>query len=377
MASAKRKDGGISTKTQDDRSQKRRRLDASGKKKRPPLSERNEKTPTAAHASSKLATISQLANEQPAFPRGGADILTPLEKKQIRAQAERDVLIEQKQKKINHLFDSPEDDAISLEGQGDDLSEIGGQVKKSKSNKSSKRLKVQKVNAESTPRIEGLNYKRITSGSLILGRIAKVNPRDLAVSLPNNLTGYVPLTAVSAQLNKKIESLVGKGLRDGLGNDDSHEEEDDVDLRHYFHSGQWVRVSVTSTEADATQATGKAKKRIGLSLDPKLTNGGLKSKDLAVNCTLQGSVISIEDHGLIVDVGLPDGNARGFIPSQELHDGLEHSQVKPGMVLLCLVKSLGGGGRIVKLSAKIENLDTSKALSLAPSVSTFLPGTLV
>ena len=40
------------------------------------------------------APISLSANEQPAFPRGGASLLTPIERKQIQAQATRDALRE-------------------------------------------------------------------------------------------------------------------------------------------------------------------------------------------------------------------------------------------------------------------------------------------
>jgi rRNA biogenesis protein RRP5 len=379
MAPAKRKDDATSTKFREDGSIKRRRLDPSEKLKRQPFSEGNAKTTAVTPASSKLPTISQLANEQPAFPRGGAGILTPLEKKQIRAQAERDVLIEQKRKKSKEFFDSHEDDELSSDAQDAPLSEVGERVKKSRSKKSSKKAKV-KDQTDLTPRIEGLNYKRITSGSLILGQIAKTNLRDLAVSLPNNLTGYVPLTAISPQLTEKVESILSKEVEDSQEHESSDDEEDAINLSHYFHLGQWVRVAVTSTGEDASHVTGKAKKRVELSLDPNVTNPGLAWKDLAVNCTLQASVSSIEDHGVIVDLGLSDAEVQGFIPNRELPHGLELSHVKPGMIFLCLVSSFGGGGRIVKLSANIENSGTSNAshgLSTAPTVNTFLPGTLV
>ena len=379
MASAKRKDGAALSKSRENGSNKRRRLDVSEKHKRQPLSETSVKSSTVASGPSKSSTIPTLTAEQPAFPRGGADILTPLEKKQIRAKAERDVLIEQKRKKQHDLFDPQESDEDLSDGRSDALSEVGNDYTEQKSKRASKRPKVQKHEPDLTPRIEGLNYKRITPGSLILGKIAKVNPNDLAVALPNNLTGYVPLTAISPLLTEKIELFLSKDVEHDLEHEKSADEEDDVNLSHYFRPSQWVRVAVTSTGEEG-QPRGKAKKRIELALDPTLTNRGLAWKDLALNCTLQASVISVEDHGVVLDTGLSDVTAKGFIPTQDLPHGLELSQVKPGMVLLCIVSGLAAGGRIVRLSARIEIPTTKKTsftLDTAPSINTFLPGTLV
>ncbi|KAF7512166.1 hypothetical protein GJ744_002328 [Endocarpon pusillum] len=380
MASAKRKNGVAPSKSGENGTNKRRRVDTTEKQKRQPLSERNAKLTTVASASSKLSTISAVTNEPPAFPRGGAGVLTPLEKKQIRAKADRDVLIEQKRTQATDLFDLQDrDQNVLSEDEENDILGDDNKIVRSKPKQSSKRRKVQEAELDLAPRIEGLNYKRIAPGSLILGRVAKVNPKDLAISLPNNLTGYVPMTAVSERLTAKIESLVAKDVEDDEENNGSADEEDVVELSQYFRPGQWVRVAVTSTVEEAL-STSKAKKRIELSLDPVLTNRGLAWKDLVANCTLQASVISIEDHGVVVDIGLSDAEAKGFIPSQELHHGLEISQMKPGMVLLCLVKSLAAGGRIVKLSTQLQNFGkktTSHTLGTAPSINSFLPGTLV
>ena len=43
--------------------------------------------------------VSLLREEEPAFPRGGASVLTPLEHKQIKIEATRDVLFEQSNSK--------------------------------------------------------------------------------------------------------------------------------------------------------------------------------------------------------------------------------------------------------------------------------------
>jgi hypothetical protein len=54
----------------------------------------NSKTFVDSPKSSKPAQISILAKDQPAFPRGGS-LLTPLERKQIRARVNKDAIAEQ------------------------------------------------------------------------------------------------------------------------------------------------------------------------------------------------------------------------------------------------------------------------------------------
>ena len=46
-------------------------------------------------------------------------------------------------------------------------------------------------------------------GTLVLGCIPQINQTDLALSLPNNFIGFVPLTSISQSLNKKVKALVG------------------------------------------------------------------------------------------------------------------------------------------------------------------------
>ena len=45
---------------------------------------------------------------------------------------------------------------------------------------------------------------------MVLGQVSSINAHDIGLSLPNNLTGYVPLTAVSRGLEQKIEKLLNE-----------------------------------------------------------------------------------------------------------------------------------------------------------------------
>jgi rRNA biogenesis protein RRP5 len=216
-------------------------------------------------------------------------------------------------------------------------------------------------------------------GSLILGQITSINSRDIAVALPNNLTGYVPLTAISSQFTAKVESLLNEE-NNAADDEDSSDQEDETDLKHYFRVGQYVRASVTSTEEESSRSTTRVKKHIELSLDPKLSNAGLSRSNIAVGCTVQVSVTSTEDHGLIVDLGFNDGQTTGFISTQELGSTVTISSVKTGAVMLCLVTGLTSNGRTIKLSASEEKFGStakSHVLSTGPTIDSFLPGTAV
>ena len=119
----------------DDRPSKRLKPEKEGKETKTP------KIPPA-------PKISRVREEEVAFPRGGASVLTPLEYKQIQIEATRDVLFEQQGAKSSK---SDEDD-------GDD--EAGLRAKrKPKSKGKGKKSNEHAEPEEKTVKIEGLNYK--------------------------------------------------------------------------------------------------------------------------------------------------------------------------------------------------------------------------
>lgn len=96
--------------------------------------------------------------EEPAFQRGGASVLTPLEHKQIQIQAKRDALFEQStgQKARNTEYEDEEnEDDAKIEP-----SDAPG---KPKANTKVKRKRAKETEEEEAPgvRIEGLSYKVI------------------------------------------------------------------------------------------------------------------------------------------------------------------------------------------------------------------------
>jgi rRNA biogenesis protein RRP5 len=212
---------------------------------------------------------------------------------------------------------------------------------------------------------------------LVLGQVSQINAHDLALSLPNNLTGYVPITSISDKITQRIEVIAA--AEDSDKEDDS--ESEDIDLEKLFSIGQYLRAYVVSTSDDQEGVTGgKSKRRIELSLRPQQSNNDLSPQNAIVNSTLMASVVSVEDHGLIMDVGLPGSDMRGFMSSKEIGHGVDLSNVKEGAVFLCMVTGLSSNGKIIKLSADTEKIANSKKLnylSEAPTVDAFLPGTAV
>ena len=232
-----------------------------------------------------------------------------------------------------------------------------------------------------------------------MGCISKINSTDITVSLPNNMIGYVPITSISEQLTRRIESLL-EG--DESANEANEEGKDDkggqdlTNLDNYFRVGQYIRACVMSTGEDTPWKSGKNgtssavhikhKKRIELSLQPSLANAGVTAKELVAGSAIQASVTSVEDHGCIVNLGLDDKSITGFISSKELGSQWTLRNVQEGQVILCTITGMASNGNVVKLSGEIDKPigakkgkgDTWKGglwLTEAPTIDTFTPGT--
>ncbi|KAF1847168.1 rRNA biogenesis protein-like protein RRP5 [Cucurbitaria berberidis CBS 394.84] len=341
-----------------DRSAKRRKSDVAA-----------EPSPAKAKPES-AAPKSVFKDEEKSFPRGGASVLTPLEHKQIQIKANQDVLFEQSGTKRTG-------------GDDNDFSDMGsedGEQARPKSAKTKTFKKGKKSHAdgdeEQVIRAEGLSYKKLSPGTIILGQVTDITHQDIVLALPNNLVGYVPLTAVSDKLNERLEKLLKEEDADKAEGSDDEEAFEDVELKDMFFVGQYLRACITSTSDD----TARAKKRLELSVDPKLVNKGLSKRKIPVNSMIQASVVSNEDHGLVMDLGLADPKLKGFLPKGELGPKIPHAKIQEGAVFMCLVTGLNSDGRIVKLSAdliKAGNLTKGNTMTEAPTIDVFLPGTAV
>jgi rRNA biogenesis protein RRP5 len=196
--------------------------------------------------------------------------------------------------------------------------------------------------------------------------------------LPNNLTGYVPITSISDKITQRVEEIAAA---EELEEENGPETPEDVNLSSMFSIGQYLRAFVVSTSDDISSSTAtKSKRRIELSLRPQQSNNSLYAQNVIPNNMVMASVASVEDHGLVMELGLIDVTVKGFMSSKEVGKGIELSKVQEGAVYLCMVTGLSSNGKIVKLSADTQKFANTKKLSFlsdAPTIDAFLPGTAV
>src|SRR5437763_978308 len=127
-----------------------------------------------------------------------------------------------------------------------DLSRDKSSSKRRRNNAQSARSETSRKKSVGTPLKPDTDSSKSTRpGSLVLGQIISINRHDVAVALPNNLTGYVPLTAISSRFTTKIEDLVNdEHTSEADGN--PSDEENETDPKRYFRIGQYVRAAVIS-----------------------------------------------------------------------------------------------------------------------------------
>lgn len=239
------------------------------------------------------------------FPRGGGFSVAPIEIKRAAADATRDVF------------------------------ETVKAAKKSKKN-GSKHSKTGKSPAPViSARIEPLALGKIKIGTMVLGQISalKQEPNEYVVSLPNNLTGYCQCDELNPQ-------LVGSFLRFVVENLGTNQEE--------------------------SNASSKQKKRLALNASPDLVNSCLHPETVVAGTSVQGEVVSVEEKGVILELGTELG--RGFLalPKPEL------AKYTEGDFIMAFLTSNDGTQRVKTLTS-----DASVHVDSAIAQQAFVPGTLI
>lgn len=184
---------------------------------------------------------------------------------------------------------------------------------------------------------------------------------------------------MSDSITQKIEALVAEDeAGDGAEALDDRTDSKEINLQSYFFIGQYLRAYVTSSQ-EGTESKRKGRKHIELSINPRDANTGMSKSDILVNSMVQASVVSVEDHGLIMNLGIEDATTRGFMSTRELGE-IDVTKTEEGTVYLCLVTGISSSGKIIKLSVdshKAGNIKKNHFLTDAPTVDSFLPGTAV
>ncbi|XP_014667836.1 PREDICTED: protein RRP5 homolog [Priapulus caudatus] len=135
-----------------------------------------------------------------------------------------------------------------------------------------------------------LSYKTITPGMLILGCIKEVHDFELIVSLPGGIAGVVDIGNISDAYTHLLQNLT-KGC--------SAEVEDLRSMYHLFRVGQLLRCKIIEV-VEMEQG----KKKVILTISPQVVNEYVGISGLRNRMTLSASVVSVEDHGYVMDIGV-------------------------------------------------------------------------
>ncbi|BEI83321.1 hypothetical protein CcaverHIS002_0311890 [Cutaneotrichosporon cavernicola] len=306
------------------------------------------------------AFTSALQAEEVDFPRGGGTTLTPLEVKQVRAEGRAEADAESGKPKPRKISERHAKRLKKVSGASD-----AARIERDKD----------------TIRVEELSYKRLVQGTLVLGRVHTVLPLHLVVSLPNNLLAHVPITEVSNTLTAALNKEMNAEDED-VEMDDEEDEGGAPELPEMFVPGQYVAAKVLNAFPTASQAfvaqypvseTTRLAARIELTLIPEKINNEVAKPDLTDGFRITGEVLSKEDKGYRVGLGLGEAapGVEGFISNDEVE-----GELIPGQLLPSIVKKATAGGRVLQLSTDPQTLIHS-CLTEVSNIGSLLPGSLV
>ncbi|KAH9270947.1 hypothetical protein BASA83_006903 [Batrachochytrium salamandrivorans] len=314
-----------------------------------------EKKPLAA-ASSQQTHIHDAISQD--FPRGGASELTPLEYRDISDKVKEDFLLG------NNESQTP----VHKSSAGSDAASSKKSNKRQASSNDNKISVAKKSKVDTPASVTLLSHKRLNVGMCMIGVIREINSLDLAVSLPNQLTGFVSLTEISEYISNQVEAAVDS--------DDEDDDDTDMDnttgnelnlptLSSYFTVGQIVICKIISLTQAAPGKNGdhstSKKRRIDLSLKPETVNEELEKADLVPGMVIPCSVTSKEDHGYLLSFGI-DG-ASGFLKKAHAEAYLRMkniSQLEIGSILMCSILSAGSASRVISVSIDPTHVATSQ-----------------
>lgn len=213
--------------------------------------------------------------------------------------------------------------------------------------------KVEAVSAEL------LNLKTISEGMLVMGCISKIDATQVQVSLPGRLTGRVLVTAMAPS----YVNIVNKYVQD-VSNVEGYKS-----LEELFTIGQVVCVKVLQIEAGPNVPRPK----IELSMNPAELQVDFQHNKIKPNTILVAAVEGIEDHGFVLDTGIP--NLRAFMPTASA----KRNDLGVGEVVFCKVNtSKPATAASTVICSALDVLDRKLSFSKdSPNLTHVLPTTIV
>ncbi|XP_068652858.1 rRNA biogenesis protein RRP5 isoform X2 [Aristolochia californica] len=273
-----------------------------------------------------------IEDDVPDFPRGGGSILTRQEEEEARAEAEAEFNAEdrelKKKRKASKKSWTDEDDLGSLFG--------GGFIGK-------------------LPRLANkITLKNISPGMKLWGMVVEVNSKDLVISLPGGLRGFVRAEEASDLFSEN-------GVKDAESNF----------LCSIFHVGQLVPSIVLQVDEDNKQTGGS--KRIRLSLRLALLHKALTLDSVQNGMVLSAYIKSVEDHGYILLFG--SSSFSGFLPNNSKEGSCE---MHIGQLVHGVVRSIDKARGVVHLNCDPDLVANSVIKDLKGlSIDLLVPGMMV
>lgn len=232
---------------------------------------------------------------------------------------------------------------------------------------SSKSVGPSKTIPSSEVRVESLNFKRLTVGTLLLTQVQSINSYDLTLSLPNQLVGTAHATDLSDEYSERLLSVESSEAAD--------EDEDEAPvLQDLYQTGQWLTASVIRIES-AAESSGKASKKVVLSINPSVVNAAVTSEDLSRGMILNISICSAEDHGYVVNTGIE--GVRSFLPYAAIQSPERDRKLDIGQVIQCSIDKVSSGNNAITFQCKQDIMIKSTLSESIPNISSLLPGTAV
>ncbi|ONM52179.1 Ribosomal protein S1-like1 [Zea mays] len=280
------------------------------------------------------AALLAAASDEADFPRGGHSLLSKDEMAEARAEAEQDFEREAKKGKGKRKRSGGESSGFGVD---DDLGILFGGATTGKLPRFANRITV----------------KNISPNMKLWGVVIEVNQKDIVLSLPGGIRGFVrseDVCDIALQENRKDS---GNNL-----------------CAEVVHVGQLVPCIVLRVDDDSRE--GKVNKRVWLSLRLSLLYKGLALDGLQEGMVLTAQVKSIEDHGYILHFGV--SSFSGFMQK----DDKEDVKTERRQLMQCVVKAIDKTRAIVHLSSDEDLLSKSTIKDLKGlSIDHLIPGMMV
>uniref|UniRef100_A0A0E0AH21 S1 motif domain-containing protein n=1 Tax=Oryza glumipatula TaxID=40148 RepID=A0A0E0AH21_9ORYZ len=278
------------------------------------------------------AVLAAAAADDGDFPRGGRSLLSRDEVAEARAEADADFEREERRGKRKRKGASS-----SGAGGDDDLGSLFGGATTGKLPRFANRV----------------TLKNISPNMKLWGVVIEVNQKDIVVSLPGGMRGFVR--------SEEVHDITSQETR---------KDSEGSICADVVHVGQLVPCIVLRVDDDNKE--GKVNKRVWLSLRLSRIYKGLSLDAIQDGMVLTAQVKSIEDHGYILHFGV--SSFSGFMPKADR----ESAKIESGQLIQCVVKAIDKAREIVHLSSDEDLLSKSIIKDLKGlSIDHLIPGMMV